>query len=264
MEEQDYLDEVIALRADEPGMKEAMAEAERQQRIAEAQKSTALVLSEIQARHPHRTSVCGALLAEVMSKDPLADRSRAALHLGLQNCSRGLGALERIIPDLVKKVEASTDPWSGPSERDFLYNLLFAVAVMDSEQSHALLDRLLHESSSHLVRADVLENMAFEDVQFDADLVIPFASDSAQPPEILSALYALEHKDFANQRPEEARALAVPLLKHAYPGVRSFAVSMLKWRAANLDLLLPLADDPSGDVRSEVEDAARMSESLGD
>lgn len=204
---------------------------------------------------PART---GALLDEVTKGIDSPDRIHAAIMLGLEGCRRGLKRLERLIDEMVKAVEANDSAWVGPPERGLLACVLIAVGHRDTEASHALLARLIRESSSHLVRADALEGTAYEKERFDLDLVLPFTSMRAQPPEILSALYALEFR--ARDRPEEIRERVAPLLAHPYGMIRCFAVRVLMFRDSNLDLILPLTDDPEPQVREAVEEAIRWIE----
>jgi HEAT repeat protein len=182
--------------------------------------------------------------------------------LGHLGCRRALGPLERLLPDLVAKVEASSDYWGGPPERYFLDSILYAIARVDSDRSHAVLARLLRESPSHLVRADVLEAMAFEKESFDVELVLPFASERAETPEILSAIYALLFHDYANRDPERARAVTLPLMTHPYRRVAAYAIEMLQTHKPNLDFILTFADDPDPSVRQSVQEAIRYSEWL--
>ncbi len=217
-------------------------------------------LAEVRRRHPRCRSDSRALLAEILTAPELSDRRHAASAFGVKRYRRGIGPLKRYVAELVKIVEASGDYWVGPPERSLLSELLIAVGCMDTRRSHNLLVRLLRKSSSHLVRADALESMAFEKVRFDPDLVLPFLSEHASTPEILSALYALEFHDYANQRPEDARERVASFLSHPYSMVRNFAVRVLMFRASNLDLILPLADDPEPHVQETVAEAVRFIE----
>ena len=164
--------------------------------------------------------------------------------------------MKRLAADLVRTVEANDEEWVGPPERRLLDGILMAMGPMDTARSHLLLVHLLRNSQSHLVRADALEAMAFEKERFDFDLVRPFASDRVSPPEILSALYALRYYDYANRRPEGARECVSPLLRHEHPMVRVYGIELLMLNASNLDLILPLGDDPSPHVRKAVAEAA--------
>ena len=186
------------------------------------------------------------------------DRSRAAHELGLHRSRRGIGALESLATRLQRVVEAYQEEWGGPSERRLLGAILITLGYMDTPRSHAHLARLIRESTSHVVRADALEAVAFEKEQFDFDLVLPFALDRSHPAEILSALYALEFHNYANVRPEEARAVVRPLLVHPYPMVPVFGIGLLMFRASNLDLILPLANDPNEHIRKAVVEAVEF------
>lgn len=155
----------------------------------------------------------------------------------------------------MKGVAAADDYWVGPPERALLCDQLFAVACMDTAASHETLVSLLRSSPSHLVRADVLEAIAFEKERFDLELVRSFASEGVTTPELLSALYALRFSRYVDARPYEARARLEPLLRHDYPLARAMTIEVLMHRAENVDLILPLADDPSEMVRQIVEEA---------
>lgn len=214
-------------------------------------------IDETSVRHSHRKSIRGALLAEIAWGDSLANRGKAAFFFGLLKYRVGLRVIEKGVLEVLGNFGPDDPPWGeGSPERSFLSYLLFALGSMDTPGSHALLAKLIRESPSCVVRADALEACAFEEEQFDWDLVFPFVTEEAAQCEILSALYALEFHSYAIVRPEEARERVAPLLTHSYSMIREFALRVLLFGPDNLDLILPLRDQHPGTV----EEAIRMHE----
>jgi HEAT repeat protein len=216
-------------------------------------------VEEVKARHPHRSSACGALLSELFTAKELADRRKAADHLGLHPCRRGVKQIERLIDDLEKRVAFPEDIWGGiDPDRDLLGDLFVVLGRFDTDEAQGVLARIVRTSRNPLVRADAMEAMAYGK-NFDLEPVLPYISMDASEPEILSALYAAEFGDFATKRPAEATRRIKPLLAHSYPGVRAFAARALAWnRPVNRHLIESLSDDESDLVRREVADMLRM------
>lgn len=216
-------------------------------------------IREVQGRHPHRTSVCGALLSEVASSGADVDsRSMAARLLGSLLCKRGLKVLTRILQDLHRVIETDEIDGSGhldKPERDFLRAILIAVARMESPSSHALLEDCLNTFRSAHLRSDVLEAMAFEGAMFDMSLVAPFVADDTPEPMLLSALYALYVSPVASENSPLLKRLVAPCLEHGSVNVRVFAVEALSHHRDNLDLISALRDDPDPGVREAVAEA---------
>lgn len=216
-------------------------------------------LAEIRARHPHRKSDGGALLAEILTAPELADQKWAASIFGIGGYRSGLRSLERRLGELVPIVEASDEYWIGPPERKVVAELLWAIGCMDTAASHAVIARVIRTSTSHLVRADAIENTNQEHQNFEFGLVVPFLSMDASEPEISSALYALQGRDF-----EGSRTHVAPLLGHESDVVKAMAIYLLMRHASNLDLILPFADHPTGFVRESVAEAIRYHEPMED
>lgn len=214
-------------------------------------------------KHGHRHSRCGVVLAEILTSSDLSCQRRAAIVFGLEGYRRGLGRLERLITELVQSIESSDSIDSASPELSLLHQLLFAVGRMDTLPSHALVERLIHGSKEPTIRADALECTAFEEERFDWDLVLPFASFDADVPEILSALYALEFHNYATRFPDQAREKIPPLLHHPYPMVRIFAIRVLMFNDANLEIVRPFAEDPDPNVKSSAEEAIEWMEQSG-
>jgi hypothetical protein len=221
-------------------------------------------LARVRALHPYRRSDCGAVLDEFLTAPELEDQVSAVyLFAGLE-CRRGFKRMENALPELLRKVEAETDEWIGPPERRLFAGMLYAIAQMDTPESHACLVHLLHNSPSHLVRDDVLEAMAFEKRQYDRELILPFLALDCSTPEILSALYALQYKGYVTEQPEDALARVLPLLDHPHVMVTVYVIELLKEHPPNLARLLQLRDHPSPHVQKALGEAVAYAETMAD
>lgn len=217
-------------------------------------------LAQVRLRHPHRTSTCGALLAELASPDAaLEDRSTAARLYGQLGCRRGLHRLEaearRVSAEILASLTQPNDYPAGPERFYFAY-LVKAIALIDHQASHAVLKDLLGSLPQADLRSDVIEAMAFEGTMFEVEIVNEILQADSERPVLLSALYTLWfHPPSRNE--SVALRLLLPLLDHESADVRSYAVRALtNWDNAHL-AVTSLANDPDPDVRETVADVLR-------
>jgi HEAT repeat protein len=218
---------------------------------------TAQHLQVVRSRHTNRKSACGALLADILSDGDLRERWRSAHAFGSLGCSRGIQSLLPLIEKLESRVIPPHHEHEAHQreERELFHALLMALGFTDCPAGHAVLERLVTLSSNPIVRADALEAMAFEEEQFDLELVLPFVSSEATFWEIISALYALLFKGYARKNPGDAFRRIAPLLLHEHPMVRVSAIEVLQEDRSNQNVILELKDDPSEVVRQVVDEA---------
>lgn len=218
---------------------------------------------QVQERHPDRTSVCGALFAEITSTSAsIDDRSRAADLYRFFSYKRGLRTFDKLASEfctaiITKFNEPDDFPW-GP-ERNFYGTLLFAIARIDSPESHSVLKGYLSSIESPHLRADVLEAMAFEENEFDAELVFRILEEETDEPILLSALYALLYRT-PPIGADTLRQRISSFLKHDSGRVRSYTVQVLQFDSESLGAISKLADDPDSEVQRAVAEAIRFNE----
>ncbi len=216
-----------------------------------------ITISKSLQRHPGKSSLCGALLAEVGSSATSLDERTAAARLhGDRRCRRGLNVLDKVVWEAHASIEATlceNDGFPVGAMRNLLGATLYAIASMDSPQSHAKgLEYLFTFSNPHL-RSDVLEYMAFAEVTFDTQLMAHFLTSDTPEPMVLSALYALRLNPTAAGI-AATRPVIAPLLGSPSACVRAYAVYALQYSSDNEDLVIRLVDDLDPDVRDAVTD----------
>lgn len=217
----------------------------------------------VQERHPNRTTAGGALFAEIASTSAsIDDRNRAADLYGLMSYKRGLRTFDKIAWNVYNDISAKLskpESFFCGSERFFFSALLRAIARIDSPESHSVLKRYLFSIENPHLRADVLEAMAFEKNEFDAELTFSTLEGENDEPLLLSGLYALSFHG-SDLDPETVRKRFLPFLEHESGLVRSFTVEVLSYDRENLDVISKLSDDPHAGVRDYVAAAIRYIE----
>jgi hypothetical protein len=217
------------------------------------------IANELKTKHTNRCSACGVLLSEIVQGVDLSDRVVAAMSFGYLKCRRGVKQLRRTALELAKQIDGGGVAGVYYStHRQLLNSILWAVAGMDTPQSHAVLVKLLEECRDQYIRGDVLEVMSREEKMLDKSLLLPFLSVRAEPPEITSALYTLESTDYVNRNWRDALRRVTPLLEHPVPYVRSRAIFLLGWRRKNRDLVFRMLDDPDPGVREYAQQALEI------
>jgi hypothetical protein len=216
-------------------------------------------------RHPNKKSDWGALLADIVDGKDIKDRCSSAHFFGtVRNYRRGVRKLEAVISELEGRVDvpqAGKREW-GEGERQLCNHVLIALGFMDTAEAHAVLARLVLHTKDAQVRGDALEAMAFEHEFYDLNLVLPFISMEADEPSILSALYALQFRDYLKEKRSDARKRIRPLLKHPSRMVRIFAVDAMSYQRGYRSLILELKDDPDPLVAETVLEALDRVDSL--
>jgi hypothetical protein len=198
---------------------------------------------ELATRYPHRKSVCGRLLAEIVHSSVTENRTKALYFYGPARYKSGFRRLAKIADSASQNLEVQ---YSVPRpNRELLNAILFVFGWMDTEKSHAYLVNLLNsDDADDYVKGDVLEAMAFEKRNADPDLVDPFL-DATQPyPILTSAIYF-----FLFHRPSEQQLRKlVPLTQQSsYAG--NFAVEILLENEKSGKVLAEMAVDPDDTIR---------------
>jgi len=126
---------------------------------------------------------------------------------------------------------------------------------MDTPEAHKVFIKLL-KSKNLFVRADALEQMAFEEKQHDPKRILPFISMKYHPAEILSALYAMMYRPYLKTHAAEMKRRIAPMLKHPYAGVRSMAIETLAFVPGSRELILSCKRDKT--VSAVIKEALHM------
>jgi hypothetical protein len=215
-------------------------------------------LESLKTRYANKHSECGRLLAHIRSDDDLSQRSLSAHTFGLIGYRRGLKQLEHLTRKLCKELSRLEE--FGTPERSLLSSVVFAIARMDTEQSHAFLATLLSTSNDYRVRADVMEAMAFEKDTFDIELVVPFLSTESHTIELMyaepmSALYAIMFHPSEARKRRGLATLIAPCLRHEIAHVRYFAAQALAYSRSNRRLIEQQQNDPDPHVLEAIRSA---------
>jgi hypothetical protein len=212
-------------------------------------------------RHPDKRSDWGALLADIVDGKDIKERCSSAHFFGaVREYRRGVRKLEAVISEFEGRVEVPQDgerEW-GDGERQLCRYVLIALGFMDTAEAHAVLERLVLNTKNVEIRADALEAMAFEHEFYDLKLILPFISLGADEPSLLSALYALQFRDYLEKNRADARKRIRPLLKHPSHWVRIYAVNAMSFQRGYRSLILELNDDPDPLVAQAVVEALQQ------
>lgn len=180
----------------------------------------------------------------------------AAECLGHLRGTRVERRLTRLAGDLASRLPMPTGEWGiGLDGRKRLECVLWALGRIDSERSQGALADLLHSSPNPIVRADVMEYMAFGN-NFGPELVLPYASLRYSTPEILSALYAMycRHYDY---QPDDVRDRLMPLMEHPHPNVQDYMMDLFCLNEAHRGFLVGLSSHASERIRTLAMQAIR-------
>ena len=211
-------------------------------------------VADVEQRYP-RLSRCAALVEELR----LAEESvlfLAAECFGQLRCSKLVRQLGNVARELATQFPMPEDEWGSELPgRKRLEAVLWALGRTDTLQSQGILAELLQSSRNPIVRADVMEYMAYGR-NFNAELVWPFADMKFSIPEILSAIYALEFNQ-GEHSSEEVELRLEPLLAHEYPLVASYIMTLLSRDPVHRDFVNSLLGHPAEHVRKAAADALR-------